>query len=125
MDIKPIHNEEDYEAALIEIERIFDAKQGTSNGDKLEVLSILVDNYETNYYPIPLPDPIEAIKFHMERLHVSRKDLTTYIGGASRISEILNRKRRLTIRMIRNLHKGMGIPVDVLIQHYELEGPEA
>ena len=122
MDIKPIRTEEDYENALKEIERLFDAKAGTPEEDKLEVLSILVDVYESEHYAIPLPDPIEAIEYHAERLNLSRKDLAEYIGSASRVSEILNRKRKLTMKMIRNLNTALDIPLEILTQDYELEG---
>ena len=122
MNIKPIRTEEDYENALKEIEHLFDAQVGTPEEDKLEVLSILVDVYETEHYAIPLPDPIEAIEYHAERLNLSRKDLAEHIGSASRVSEILNRKRRLTMKMIRNLNIALDIPLEILTQDYELEG---
>ena len=122
MNIKPIRTEEDYENALKEIERLFDAEAGTPEEDKLEVLSILVDVYESEHYAIPLPDPIEAIEYHAERLKLSRKDLAEHIGSASRVSEILNRKRRLTMKMIRNLNAALDIPLEILTQDYELEG---
>ena len=121
MNIKPIRTEEDYENALKEIEVLFNAKAGTPEEDKLEVLSILVDVYESEHYAIPLPDPIEAIKYHAERLKLSRKDLAEYIGSPSRVSEILNRKRRLTMKMIRNLNTALDIPLEILTQDYELE----
>jgi len=121
MDIKPIRTEEDYETALEEIERLFDSEPGTPEGDKLEVLTILVNAYEEEHYSIPLPEPIEAIEYHMERLGLSRRDLEPYIGAPSRISEILNRKRPLTMNMIRRLHAGLGIPIEILAQQYELD----
>ena len=127
MDIKPIHTEEDYKSTLEEIELLFDSKPGTPEGDKLEVLTILVNAYEEEHYSIPLPNPIEAIKYHMERLGLTRKDLESFIGGPSRVSEILNRKRSLTMNMIRKLHAGLGISIEVLAQQYELDtenGPE-
>ena len=120
MDIRPIKTEEDYEAALAEIDTLFDAELGTPEGDKLEVLVTLVEAYEEEHYKVPLPDPIEAIEFHMERLGLTRKDLKPYIGSRGRISEILNRKRPLSLRMIRNLEKGLGIPAAILVQEYEL-----
>ena len=122
MNIKPIRTDKDYENALKEIERLFDSKAGTPEEDKLEVLSILVDVYETEHYAIPLPDPIEAIEYHAERLKLSRKDLAEHIGSASRVSEVLNRKRRLTMKMIRNLNMALDIPLEILTQDYELEG---
>jgi HTH-type transcriptional regulator / antitoxin HigA len=124
MDIKPIRSEKDYEQALNEIERLFDAEPDTPEGENLEVLVILVESYEKEHYSIPLPDPIEAIEYHMERLGLTRKDLEIYVGGPSRVSEILNRKRPLNLRMIRGLSAGLNIPTDVLAQAYELIEPE-
>jgi HTH-type transcriptional regulator / antitoxin HigA len=124
MEIKPIHTNGDYEAAIKQIERLFDAEPGTPKGNKLEVLSVLVEAYETEHYSIPLPDPIEAIEYHMERHGLNRKDLEIYIGGPSRVSEILNRKRPLSVRMMRSLSVGLGIPIEVLARAYELEEPE-
>ncbi len=118
MEIKPIKNEADYQAALEEIERLFDAAPDTREGDRLEVLSTLVDAYEEKHYGIPLPDPIEAILYHMESRGLSRRDLEPHIGSRARVSEVLNRKRPLTMKMIRNLHSGLGIPAEVLIQPY-------
>lgn len=118
MDIKPIRTEEDYLAALAEIEANFDAEPGTPEGDNLDILVALVEAYEEKHHPIPLPDPIEAIEFHMERLGLTRKDLEPWVGNRARVSEVLNRKRSLSIRMIRNLSKGLGIPPEILIQEY-------
>lgn len=118
MEIKPIRTDEDYQAALKEIEAIFDAQPGTPEGDRLEILVILVADYEEKHYPIPLPDPIEAIEFHMERLGLDRKDLEPWIGNRARVSEVLNRKRPLSLRMIRNLPKGLGISMEILVQEY-------
>lgn len=123
MEIKPIRTEADYEAALREIERLFDAEPGTPEGDKLDVLATLVEAYEAKHYAIPTPDPVESIEYHMERLKLTRKNLEPYIGGPSRVSEILNRKRSLNMRMIRNLHQGLGIPLEVLAQPYDLDSP--
>lgn len=120
MDIKPIRTEEDYEAALAKIEEIFDAEPGTSDADLLDVLVVLVEAYEEEHYPIGLPDPIEAIKYQMDRLGLSRKDLEKFIGSKSRVSEILNRRRTLTIDMIRRLHEGLGISAEILLQKYPL-----
>ncbi|MDQ3683118.1 MAG: helix-turn-helix domain-containing protein [Bacteroidota bacterium] len=100
------------------LEIIFDAKAGTSQGDELEVLGILIDKYEQEHYPIDFPDPIEAIKFRMEQLGYNQSDLANVVGLKSRASEILNRKRKLTLDMIRNLHNTPNIPTDVLIQTY-------
>jgi HTH-type transcriptional regulator/antitoxin HigA len=120
MNIKPIKTEKEYEAALEEIERLFDADPDTPSGDRLEVLVTLVEAYEDIYYPIPLPDPIEAILYYMESRSLTRADLEKYIGSRARVSEILNRKRPLTLSMIQRLHEGLGIPAEVLVQPYEL-----
>jgi HTH-type transcriptional regulator/antitoxin HigA len=119
MEIRPIKTEADYQAALEEIERLFDAAPDTPEGDRLEVLVTLVEAYEEKHYTIPLPDPIEAIQYYMESRGLTRRDLESYIGSRGRVSEILNRKRPLSIEMIRRLHAGLGIPAEVLIQPYE------
>lgn len=121
MDIRLIKTEADYQAALEEIERLFDAAPDTPEGDRLEVLTTLVEAYEDKHYAIPLPDPIEAIEYYLESRGLSRRDLEPYIGNRGRVSEILNRKRPLSIEMIRRLHAGLGIPAEVLIQPYEYE----
>jgi HTH-type transcriptional regulator/antitoxin HigA len=120
VDIRPIKTEADYRAALEEIERLFDAAPGTPEGDRLEILTTLVEAYEEKNYSIPLPDPIEALFYHMESRGLSRRDLEPYIGSRARVSEILNRKRPLSLEMIRSLHTGLGIPAEVLIQSYRL-----
>ena len=120
MDIKPIRDEKDHEAALAEIERLFDAQPGTPEGDRLEVLTILVEACEDERYDVPLPEPIEAIQYQMESRGLSRRDLEPYIGTRARVSEILNRRRPLTLRMIQRLQAGLGIPAEILIQPYEL-----
>ena len=118
MDIKPIKTEPDYRDALKRLEVIFDAVPNTAEGDELEILGVLIDNYEKTYSPIDMPDPIEAIKFRMEQLNYSNKDLAAIIGLKSRVSEILNKKRKLSITMIRKLHDALSIPTDVLVQEY-------
>jgi HTH-type transcriptional regulator / antitoxin HigA len=118
MVIRPIKTKKDYKAALARMEQIFDAKAGTIEGDELEVLGILIDKYENEHFPVGLPDPIEAIKFRMEQMGYSQNDLAKVIGLKSRASEILSRKRKLTLEMIRNLHETMNIPTEVLIQSY-------
>ena len=118
MDIKPIKTKADYRAALTEIERLFDAKRGTPEGDQLEVWTTLVEAYEARQHPIPLPDPIEAIQYYMDSRGLTRADLEPYIGSRARVAEVLNRKRALSIEMIRRLHTGLGIPSEVLIQPY-------
>jgi HTH-type transcriptional regulator/antitoxin HigA len=120
MDIRPIKTEEDYEWALAEIDCLFDAEPGTPQSDKLDILVTLVEAYENENEPMPLPDPIEAIKYWMESRDLNRSDLEPYIGTRGRIAEVLNRKRPLTLRMIRNLENYLGIPADILIQEYPL-----
>lgn len=118
MIIKPIKNEKDYNEALARLEIIFDSKPGTAESDELEVLGILIDQFENEHFPIGLPDPIEAIKFRMEQLGYTQNDLAKIVGLKSRASEILNRKRKLTLEMIRRIHDRLNIPTDVLIQTY-------
>ena len=118
MVIKPIKTKKDYQAAMDRLDVIFDAKLGTPEGDELEVLGILIDRYEQEHYPIGYPDPIEAIKFRMEQLGYSQSDLAKVVGLKSRASEILSKKRKLTLEMIRQLHQALGIPTNVLIQRY-------
>lgn len=118
MKIRPIKTEEDYQESLKRLEAIFDAPLNTADGDELEVLGVLIDNYEKTHFPIELPDPIEAIKFRMEQLDYNNNDLANIIGLKSRVSEILNKKRKLSINMIRKLHQALQIPTDVLVQEY-------
>jgi HTH-type transcriptional regulator/antitoxin HigA len=118
MNIKPIKTKKDYEQALARLEVIFDAKKGTPKGDELELLGMLVDNYENEKFPIGYPDPIEAIKFRMEQLGYTQTDLANVVGLKSRASEILNRKRKLSLEMIRQIHDSLNIPTEVLIQAY-------
>ena len=120
MNIRPIKTEEDYENALAEIERIFDASPGTSEGDRLDILVTLVEVYEDQHYSIPEPNPIEALKYYMESRGLSRKDLEPYIGSRARVSEVLNRKRPLTLKMIQKLNMDLGIPAEVLIVPYAI-----
>jgi HTH-type transcriptional regulator/antitoxin HigA len=118
MNIKPIKTKKDYEQALIRLEVIFDAKKGTDIGDELEILGILIEKYENERFPIGFPDPIEAIKFRMEQLGYNQTDLANVVGLKSRASEILNRKRKLSLEMIRQIHDSLNIPTEVLIQAY-------
>ena len=118
MKLKPIKTENDYHQALERLEKIFDANPGTQEGDELEILGILIENYENEFFPIALPDPIEAIKFRMEQLNYSQNDLAEVIGLKSRASEILNKKRKLSLEMIRKLNEKLNIPSEVLIQAY-------
>ncbi len=120
MKIKPIKTEKDYEQALKRLEIIFDAEPNTHNGDEAEILSMLIDNYENKHYPIEAPDPIEAIKIRMEEMNLKQKDLVGVIGGKSRVSEILNKKKKLTVEMIRKLEKTLHISASVLVSNYKL-----
>lgn len=116
--IRPIHTKADYQQALAEISRLvdIDPEPGTLEGDKLEVLATLVEAYEREHFPMNLPDPIEAIKFSMESRGLRPADMVDYFGSPSKTSEVLNRHRRLSITMIRKLHKGLGMPLEVLVQ---------
>ena len=120
MDIKPIKTEADYQTALKEIEKLFGVEPGSSEGDRLEVLMTLVEVYEDKHYSIPLPDPIEAINYFMESRGLTRADLESYIGSRARVSEILNRKRPLTLSMIQRLYTGLGIPAEILVKPYKI-----
>jgi HTH-type transcriptional regulator/antitoxin HigA len=120
MKITPIKTETDYQIALKRFELLFDATIGTPEGDEAEILAILIDEYENTHYPIEAPDPIEAIKIRMEEMHLKQIDLVDAIGGKSRVSEILNRKRKLTVEMIRNLTTQLNLSPSVLINDYEL-----
>ena len=114
--LKPIHSEADYDEALAEVERLWGAKLGTPAGDRLDILVTLIEAYEDKHYPMDPPDPIDAIKFRMEQQGLTRKDLEPMIGSRTRVAEILNGKRNLSITMIRNLHEKLGISAEVLIQ---------
>ena len=118
MTLQLIKTKKDYQTALARLEIIFDAKPDTIEGDELEILGMLIDKYEQKHHPIHFPDSIEAIKFRMEQLGYSQSDLSNVVGLKSRASEILNKKRKLTLEMIRNLHDTLKIPTDVLIQSY-------
>ena len=118
MTIKPIKTKKDYQQALDRLEIIFDAKKNSNEGDELEVLSILIQKYEDENFPIGFPDPIEAIKFRMEQLGYTQTDLAKVVGLKSRASEILNKKRKLTLEIVRLIHNSMKIPTEVLIQAY-------
>ena len=120
MEIKPIKSEKDYQYALERLELIFDASPDSKEGDEAEVLSMLIDNYENKYYPIEAPDPIGAIKIRMEEMNLKQKDLVGVIGGKSRVSEILNKKKKLTVEMIRELERILHISASVLVNNYQL-----
>lgn len=115
-DLKPIRTEEDYDAALSEVERLWGAKLGTLEGDRLDVLATLIDSYEQAQYPMDPADPIEAIKFRMSQQKLTRKQLEPMIGTRTRVAEVLNRRRSLSIGMIRRLHSTLGISAEVLIR---------
>jgi HTH-type transcriptional regulator / antitoxin HigA len=123
VEIKPIRNEADYEAALQEIEALFDCQPETPEADRLDVLVALVEAYEARHHAIPAPDPIEAIEHEMERQGMAPRDLEPYLGSRSRVWEVLHRRRPLTLKMIRALATGLGLPAAVLVQDYELESP--
>lgn len=120
MELKPIKSEKDYRNALARLEVIFDALIDTNEGDEAEILSLLIENYENEHFPIEAPDPIEAIKIRMEELNMRQKDLVGIIGGKSRVSEIMNRKKRLTVDMIRELEQMLQISASVLVNNYKL-----
>lgn len=115
-EIKPIRTPADYDEALSDVARLWGARSGTRDGDRLDVLATLIDNYEAQHYPMDPPDPIEAIKFRMEQQGLERKDLEPLIGTRARVAEVMNRKRGLSIEMIRRLHETLGISADVLIR---------
>ena len=120
MNIKPIKSKADYQKALKRLEVIFDAAIGTPESDEADVLGLMIDEYEKKHYPIEAPDPIEAIKIRMEEMHLKQIDLVNEIGGKSRVSEILNRKRKLTVEMIRKLTTRLNLSPGLLISDYEL-----
>lgn len=118
MEIKLIKTEKDYQKALKRFEKNFDAKEGTPGGDEAELLAVLIENYEEKHYPIEAPDPIEAIKFRMEQMNMKKSDLASVLGYKSRVTEILSRKRKLTLKMIRNLHARLKLPYESLMTEY-------
>jgi HTH-type transcriptional regulator/antitoxin HigA len=122
MNIKLIKTAEDYKIALKRLEVIFDAKSGTIESDEADILGLMIDEYEKKHYPIEAPDPIEAIKIRMEELNLKQVDLADTIGGKNRVSEIMNRKRKLTVEMIRNLTGRLNLSPGLLIHDYKLTG---
>ncbi|TVM05109.1 MAG: transcriptional regulator [Halomonas sp.] len=116
MNIQPIRNKDDLNRAFARVEALWDAEAGSAEADELEVLSVLIERYEDEHYPIGPSDPIEAIRFHMEQQGLTQRDLERFIGPSGRVSEVLNRRRRLSLRMIRNLHKGLNIPYETLLE---------
>ncbi len=122
MQIRPIKTKADHREALKAIEKLMGARPGTPDGDKLDVLTTLVERYEEQLDAIEPPDPIEALRYHMESRGITRRDLEPFIGSRARVAEVLNRRRALTIDMIRRLHEGLGISAEVLIRPYDLRG---
>jgi len=122
MNIKLIKTEADYQKALKRLEEIFDAKIGTPESDEADILGLMIDEYERKHSPIEAPDPVEAIKIRMEELQLKQSDLADALGGENRVSEILNRKRKLTLKMIRNLTKRLSLSPGLLIHDYQLIG---
>jgi HTH-type transcriptional regulator/antitoxin HigA len=119
--LRPIRNEEDYETALEEIEALWESTPGTPEADRLDLLVMLVEAYEAEHYPVPDPDPIALILHVMDARGLTRRDLEPYLGSRARVSEILNRRRPLSLEMIRKLQSGLGLPADVLVQPYPLQ----
>jgi HTH-type transcriptional regulator / antitoxin HigA len=120
MKLKLIKTEKEYQVALKRIEKLMEAKAGTAQGEELELMATLVELYEKEHEPVPPPDPVEAIRFRMEQAGLEPKDLIAFIGSRSRVSEILSRRRSLTLKMIRNLHRGLGIPAESLLGGMEV-----
>jgi len=115
MEIKPIKTEKDYNMSIKRIEELWGAKRDTPEGDELDLICTLVELYEMKHYPIAPPDPIDAIKFRMEQMGMTKADMVKYLGSQSRVSEILNGKRRLTLKMVKSLYKGLKIPAEILL----------
>ena len=120
MHFKILKTKADYETALSRIDAIFDAEPNTAKGDEFELLSLLIDNYEEEHYPVDLPHPIEAIKFRMDQMGLKQKDLVGCFGDKSKVSDVLNLKRKLNLNYIRNLHQKLHIPLDSLVADYEM-----
>ena len=122
MEIHPVKTESDYESALEEIDRLWGSPEGSVDGDRLDVLLVLVEDYEAKHHAIDLPDPIEAIKFRMEQMNLTRKDLEPIIGSQGRVSEVFNRRRSLSLPMIRRLHSSLHIPLESLVRETKASG---
>jgi len=120
MDVRLIKTEEEYQNALSRLDQIFDAPEGSEESDEADILALLIDEYENKHYPVEAPDPIEAIKIRMEEMHLKQKDLADALGGKNRVSEILNRKRKLTVDMIRNLSVRLNLSASLLIKDYKI-----
>ena len=115
MEIRPIKTEQDYNNAIQRIEKLWGAKKNSPNGDELDLLCTIVEAYEMKHFPILPPDPIDAIIFRMEQMNMTKSDMAKYIGSQSRVSEILSRKRQLTLKMVKSLYKGLKIPAEILL----------
>lgn len=123
--VHPIHNDTDHQAALLEIERLWNSEEGSPEAERLDILMLMVEAYEAEHYPIPAPDPIDMIEFVMDQRGLSKADLIPYLGSRAKVSDILNRRRPLSLEMIRKLHSGLGLPADILVQPYELNPYES
>lgn len=121
MELKPIKTKRDYQAALKLAEALWNAPEQSAEADRLDVLTLLIADYESKHYPIPDPDPVDFLNYVMEQRELTRKDLEPYIGSRARVAEILNRIRPLTLEMIRRLSEGLGLPADILVQRYEVQ----
>jgi HTH-type transcriptional regulator/antitoxin HigA len=115
MEIRPIKTEQDYNDSIKRVEELWGAKKDTPQGDELDLLVTLVESYEMKHYPIAPPDPVDAIKFRMEQMDMTKADMVKYLGSQSRVSEVLNRKRKLTLSMVKSLYKGLKIPAEILL----------
>lgn len=115
MEIRPIKTEQDYRESINRIEELWGSKKDTSEGDELDLLCTLVESYEMAHYPIAPPDPIDAILFRMEQMGMTKTDMAKYLGSQSRVSEVLSRKRKLTLKMVKSLYKGLNIPAEILL----------
>ncbi|MDB5973120.1 MAG: transcriptional regulator, family [Hydrocarboniphaga sp.] len=121
MELKPIKTKRDYQAALKQAEALWNAPEHSAEADRLDVLTLLIADYESRHYPIPDPDPVDFLNYVMEQRELRRKDLEPYIGSRARVAEILNRIRPLTLEMIRRLSEGLGLPADILVQRYQVQ----
>ena len=119
--VRPIHNDSDHSAALQEIEQLWNSEEGSLEAERLDLLMLMVEAYEAEHYPIPAPDPIDMIEFVMDQRGLNKSDLIPYLGSRAKVSEILNRRRPLSLEMIRKLHSGLGLPADILVQPYEVK----
>ncbi|MCX6258582.1 MAG: helix-turn-helix domain-containing protein [Bacteroidia bacterium] len=115
MEIKPIKTDKDYNEAIKKIEMLWGAKKNTLKGDELDLLCTLVEAYEMKHFPVLPPDPVDAIKFRMEQMNMTKTDMAKYLGSQSRVSEVLNGKRHLTLKMVKSLYKGLKIPAEILL----------